>query len=297
MNSAAHTRHRSSTTGACCVVRDTSAARSIARCGSPRRNSATASVRGSECESRFFGSCVPGVRLLRPLPRAERALQLGRHAGVVDAARPLQVALHLICRDRASPRRADSRRRARVIAVCAPVRRRAARRACAATSVAASKLLVRDQLAERIAERETDERAFVARRQVGSAARRSRASRATARTKSTCSSVSGIVGQRRERAALLPEHLQVVERRLVRQPAADQMAADRRSGAADAGAAMHVHAAARGQLAVDAGRGSASCAPASRARCDRGSAGADSARAARSARAAGGRTPAARPPP
>jgi hypothetical protein len=36
-----------------------------------------------------------GVRLARPLPGAERALQLGRH-GRVGAARPLQIALHLI---------------------------------------------------------------------------------------------------------------------------------------------------------------------------------------------------------
>ena len=188
-----------------------------------------------------------GVRFPRPLPGAECALQLGGHDDV-GAARPLQVALHLIFGIVRAQRQQTLGERTRHRGVRARAQRAALAHRC--NQRARVEVALRHQHAERVADRESDQRSFVARRRV------ELCNRARARLAPSQHEVD-LLGRFRNRRpaartrALLPQHLQTLVGLLVRQSAANEMATDGGSGAADARTAVQVHALARAQLAVD----------------------------------------------
>ena len=174
-------------------------AASIARCGSRAQVKRDRERARQRMRIEILRVVRAGVRLsaTTAMRRARASVRAARRRR--DVARPLQIALHLIFGIVRARGQQTFRDRSRHRSVRAG-RQRAACRACAATSVAASKLLVRDQRAQRVAERETDERCLRS-AAPGPAARPAPAGGSRQRsTKSTCSAVSGIVGQRRERA-------------------------------------------------------------------------------------------------
>ena len=166
----------------------------------------------------------------------------------VGGARPLQIALHLVfgivrARSQQTLRDRSCHRRVRAGAQRAALAHRRNQRA-------GVELALRNQLAQRVAEREPDERAFVARRHVQPGAD------ARLRLAPAQHEVDLLGSFRNRRPAarartLLPQHLQPLVSLVVRQAAAHEMATHGRSGAADAGAAVQVNALAGGELAVD----------------------------------------------
>ena len=249
------------------------------RCGSRADTSRPPACAAANADRDSSGSCVPAFVFLRPLPSRERALALRPARPTSCRCASRQIALHLICRNRARrarasfpPTHASSRcaRRSHVPSLaqrCDQGRRIEIARARPA--------------ADGVADRQTDERAFVARHRSSTARTATDAALAPRRTNSTCSSVSGIArpAPRRARIAATGSAADRAPRRWPARCESDDSRSSCRCGRCrrDNGRRRSARRPAR--------RRSASrirpCAPATRASRDRGSASADSGCAAR----------------